>query len=194
MLEILLENIDVVRTVHILGVALGVGTATITDLFFFKFLKDFKISSLESGVMNTLSGVIWFALVILVVSGTLLYLEDVEKFNNSSKFLTKMIIVGVIIVNGITLNFFVSPRLAKITFHKKHEHQPGELHHIRKIAFALGAVSVTSWYSAFILGMFRSVPLSFSVLLSAYITLLVVVIAFSQLAERVYSKKAREVE
>lgn len=187
----MLENIDLVRTVHVFGVALGVGTATITDVFFFKFLKDFKISSWESGVMNTLSLVVWFAIIILVASGTLLYLEDVEKFNNSSKFLTKMIIVGVIIVNGTVLNLFVSPRLSKIAFHKKHDHHPGELHHIRKIAFALGAVSITSWYSAFILGMFHSVPLSFSVLLSVYITLLVVAIASSQLTERMYSRRAR---
>ena len=158
MLSILLENIDIVRTIHILGVSLGVGGATITDLFFFKFLRDFKISSWESRVMNTMSGIIWVALAVLVISGGLLYIEDIDKFNNSSKFLTKMIIVGVIIVNGIILNVFVAPKMKEVSFHKKHEHHPGELHHLRKIAFALGAISITSWYSAFILGMFRSLP------------------------------------
>lgn len=40
---------------HFLGVALGLGGATITDIFFFKFLKDFRISEWEADVMHTLS-------------------------------------------------------------------------------------------------------------------------------------------
>ena len=181
MLETLLENIDLVRTIHILGVALGLGTATITDVFFFRFLKDFKISRMESGVMRTLTLVIWFALVILVASGTVLYLQDMERLNQSSKFLTKMIVVGVIIINGIVLNLFISPRLTKISSDK----------YTRRIAFALGAISITSWYSAFLLGMFRAVPLSFAVLVSIYCALSLLAIVASQVMERIYTKRSK---
>lgn len=181
MFETLLENIDIVRTVHILGVALGVGAATITDVFFFRFLKDFKISRMESGLMSTLTLVIWFALAILIASGAALYFQDMERLNQSSKFLTKMIIVGVIIINGITLNLFISPRLVKISSDK----------HIRRIAFALGAISITSWYSAFLLGMFRAVPLNFAALVSIYGTLLLLAVVASQVMERIYAKRAK---
>jgi uncharacterized membrane protein len=176
---------------HFLGVALGLGGATITDIFFFKFLKDFRISEWEAEVMHTLSQVIWFALALLVLSGFGLYLPETERLNQSAKFLVKMIAVAVLIVNGSFLNLLVAPKLVKISFGERHRHEAGELHHIRKLAFALGAVSLVSWYSAFILGMLRASPLEFLPLLLIYLFLLGGAIIGSQVMERSLSKRAQ---
>ena len=100
-----------------------------------------------------------------------------------------MIVVGVIILNGAFLNLLISPRLVHISFGKRHPHEPGELHHLRKLAFALGAVSIVSWYSAFILGALRRLSFSFIELLSAYLVIVALAVIGSQITERRFAKK-----
>lgn len=188
--SLLAEYHDLIAVFHVFGVALGLGGATIADILFFKFLKDFRISEWEADVMRTLSQTIWFALAILILTGLGLYLPEAEELNQSAKFLAKMIVVAVIIVNGAFLNLLVAPKLVKISFGEKHEHQSGELHHERKIAFALGAVSIVSWYSAFILGIARQAPLDFWPLILTYILLISGAIVASQIVERFFVKRA----
>ena len=83
---------DALLIAHVAAMALGLGSATITDIFFFKFLKDFRISSWEAGVMRTLSLFIWFALGMLVVTGIGLYLPEADVLRQSPKFLTKLVV------------------------------------------------------------------------------------------------------
>ena len=143
---------------HIVGTALGVGGATITDTLFFKFLKDFKISGWEANVMKTLSSVIWIGLGVIFLSGLGLFLSNPAGYLASSKFITKMFVVAIITINGLVLHRYITPHLKRITFHEKHDHKKGELHKLRKLAFASGAVSISSWYIAMTLGVLRSIP------------------------------------
>lgn len=181
---------------HALAAAIGLGAATVTDIFFFRFLKDYKISTGENEMMKTLSNVIWFALGLMIVTGVGLFLPESERLLESSKFLTKLVAVGVVIVNGIFLNFVVSPRLVDISFGEPHDHKSGELHFMRKLSFALGAVSIVSWYTIFILGSLKSIPVSFGTALSLYVLLLASAITMSQLFDRKmvrdYSKSHRD--
>ncbi|MCU0660257.1 MAG: vitamin K epoxide reductase family protein [Candidatus Pacebacteria bacterium] len=189
---VLAEYKRAVVGLHLVGMAIGLGGATIADIFFFKFLKDFKISKSEADTMDTISQVIWIGLALLIISGIGLYLPEIARLNNSPKFLLKAIVVSVILVNGLFLNLLIAPRLIKISFGEKHRHRGGELHHIRKIAFALGAISISSWYSAFVLGMLRSSPASFGILLSIYASLLLLGIIVSQVMDRRYVRMAKE--
>ncbi len=177
---------------HLFGMALGVGAATITDILFFKFLRNYRITEPEADIMKTLSHVIWFALGILVVSGFGLYLPESQFLNNSPKFFVKMIGVGVLIVNGFFLNLLIQPRLVHISFNEPHPHKPGELHMLRKLSFALGAISITSWYFIFVLGAIRRVKVEFSDLFLGYILLLCVAIIGSQLFEHFLIKKNKQ--
>ncbi|MBI4276672.1 vitamin K epoxide reductase family protein [Candidatus Uhrbacteria bacterium] len=177
---------------HVFGVALGLGGATISDIFFFRFLKDFRISEFEADVLRTLSQVIWLALAIIVLSGIGLYLPESARLLQASKFIVKMIIVVVLTVNGAALGLYLAPKLVTISFGGKHAHESGELRRLRKIAFALGAVSIVSWYSAFILGGLRTVPLSIPVLLALYIGILGAAIVGSQIMERMFRQRAHE--
>lgn len=190
-IDLLADYRFLILLLHTFGFVLGVGGATITDVFFFKFLKDFKISEWEAEIMHTLSQIIWFALAILIISGIGLYLPAAERLIASPKFLVKLVVVGAIIINGIFLNLIVSPQLIRISFGEKHNHKVGELHHIRKLAFALGAVSLTSWYIALILGMLRSIPLSFIAALGVYAGVLLIAIIGSQILERLFNKRAQ---
>lgn len=175
---------------HLIGVALGVGAATISDIFFFKFLKDFRISKFESEILSTLSQIIWLGVGLLVLSGLGLFIPEIAKFGASSKFLTKMFIVVVIVLNGVFLNFYISPRLIDISFGKEHNHQAGELRMFRRVAFGSGAVSLSSWYLTLILGSLRSIPFTVAQALGIYFAVLFVAITISQIIESKFAKDA----
>lgn len=175
------ENRNFVLLFHILGIVLGLGAATLSNLFFFKFLKDWRISEKEAKVLHTFSKVIWVGLVILILSGLGLYLPHWDQLLKLPMFLTKMMVVGVILINGILLNTLISPNLTKIF----------SLPRLRRLAFVLGPISVVSWYSAFILGMFRSVSFSFIYIFGTYLILLAVAITAGQIVERVLARRAK---
>lgn len=173
---------------HLLGFALGVGGATITDVMFMKFLRDFKISKDEDAVLRTLSQVIWVGLLLVVVSGIGLYLLNAAALNESSKFLLKMVVVAVIIVNGAFLNLYVSPKMVHLSWGELPPLKP--VLRLRRTAFALGAISFVSWYSAFILGAIDSAPFTFTELLGMYAGLLLLAVVGSQIFERLLCKSA----
>lgn len=173
--------------VHNIGFILGLGGATITDIFFFRFLKDQKISEEEKGTMDTLTNVIWVGLAVLIVSGLMLYLPDQLRLNESPKFLLKVVVVGVIVINGLLLNLKVAPRMRSFSFD---ETIPAR--HLRRLAFALGAISLTSWYTAFFLGSLRRIHVVFGHGILIYLGIVVVAVIGSQIFEMIVSRKARQ--
>lgn len=169
---------------HGIGFILGVGAATVSDIFFFKFLKDFKITEEEKKTFETLSNIIWTGLAVLIVSGLMLYLPAQARLEESSKFLLKIIVVGMILLNGIVLNLYVSPRLRQLSFDGG---KPAT--HYRRIAFALGGISIVSWYSAFLLGSLRNISLSLQTGVVLYVGILFITIVGSQVFERLTVRK-----
>lgn len=194
LVDLLAQYKGVVVFFHALAAALGVGAATVTDVFFFKFLKDYKISKREADLLSTLSHIIWVALGILIITGIGLYIPQSERLLDSSKFLTKMVAVGVITLNGLVLNLFISPRLTEIVYGKEHEHKVGELHVFRKIVFASGGVSIVSWYTVFILGSLRSIPIRTEVALLIYVGLLFVAIIGGQLYDMYLLRQRKNIQ
>lgn len=170
---------------HLLSIAVGLGAATVADFLFFRFLKDLKITKEESTILSSLSQVIWVALIFIVLSGLALYLSSASAYNQTPKFLVKMIVFAVIIMNGIGLNFLVAPRVEQIF--------TGQLLQIprywRRLAFALGSISITSWYTAAVIGAYRGMPGSFADILKWYLTVLVAAIVASQLAETLFARR-----
>jgi uncharacterized membrane protein len=170
--------------IHNIGFILGLGGATITDVLFFRFLKDHLISEERKMTMDTLSNVIWVGLGILIVSGIMLYLPEQARLDVSPKFLLKVIVVSVITINGFLLNMFVAPRLRQLSF----ENTP-PARHFRKLAFALGGISLSSWYTAFFLGSLRTIKVPFHTGLMVYIGILAVVSIGSQIFEGVLMRR-----
>jgi len=183
------EHYRFILILHIVGVSLGVGGATISDVFFFRFLKDYKISHKEARVLDAVSDVIWAGLAILILTGLGLYLPNSEELIQNPRFLTKMIVVAIITVNGAVLNLKVQPHLMKIIF-GEHEHHEGEMVFHRRLAFGLGAVSLVSWYSAVFFAMARGLPESFFVLFGSYLAVVAGAVIISQFVERRLKRKA----
>lgn len=192
---LLAQHRDFIAVLQFFGVALGVGGATIAAIFSFKFLKDFRVSRGEADAMHTFSQVVWFSLALLAFAETGLYLPDAGKLNQSAGLLIETVIIAAIIANGAVLSLLVMPNLIKISLEEKHAHYPGELRNQRKTVFALGAVSIVSWYSIFALKTFQQIsPYSFSRLLLTYFLLLAGAVAVSQLMERFSAKQAESVQ
>lgn len=175
-------------TLHILGTALGLGGATISDILFFKFLKDFRISKKEQEVLHVLKSVVLGALLLIILSGIALYLPSAETLNTSGPFLVKTIGVCVLTMNGLALHWYIAPHLLHLNLQKKNI--MGRTWH--KIAFALGGISIVSWYSVFCIAMLKSLMTwSFAELLGLYVLLLILGITGSQLLEVRMTRQAK---
>lgn len=165
-------------TLHLLGMVLGLGGTTIIDFMIFHFMRNFKITAPEAVIMHLISQIIIIGLFFLIISGIAIFLTDVDGYLASDRFLMKMTTLVVVIVNGGVLNLYVAPHMEKLSL------QPSDLdkdRKFKKIAFAVGGISMISWYSAFFLAMIKDLSyFNYSTLLIAYLILLAITIAISQ--------------
>ncbi len=180
---------ETVALAHVFGMSIGIGAATMTDIFFFKFLKDYRISLFEKDILKTISQIVWAALGIVILTGAALYLPEAATLGAQPKFLLKIAIVGIIIINGAVLNLIVEPRLLDITFGRAHKHRAGELRRARRLAFTLGPISIVSWYAAFLMGLLRESAVAFEIFFISYLSILIVGIVFGRWIEYYYDKK-----
>jgi hypothetical protein len=162
--------------IHLIGFALGLGSATVSDYLLFKFLKDYKISSWEKNILEKVSLLVWIGLFIQIVSGIGFYSLNYEVLNHTVKFLVKVVAVGIITLNGILLHKFVMPRMMKLNF------GDSKITFIERLSFASGAISVTSWWFATIMGALRNdISFTFLQLLGIYLALILCAIISSQI-------------
>ena len=92
---------EVIIFFHLIGVALGFGGAMVGDVLFFSSIADQKISKTEFKFIQLGSRMVWLGLAILVVSGICLVYLNFFELMQSSKFLAKVWIVGIIAANGV---------------------------------------------------------------------------------------------
>jgi len=141
---------------HLIGVAFGLGGATVSDVLFLKSLKDEKITPTEKSLLEGASLVIWIGIAILLVSGAVMFWLNWDVLSQQSRMQAHVSIALVIILNGLFLNFFISPKISYWSQEKeKNKKFVPEYRSIRKTAFMSGAVSITSWYAALALGFAR---------------------------------------
>lgn len=86
---------------------------------------------------------VWLGLTLLIISGALLFFMDIDKYLNSTKFLAKMTIVGIIILNGIFFHMIHLPRI------QRHENNdlPSSDEFSRSVHLLIGSgtLSFLSW-------------------------------------------------
>lgn len=152
---------------HIFGAVIGAGGAFASDLMFFLSVKDKRLSKVELAFMRIGSKMVWVGLGILALSGIVLFLHSPAQYMASSKFLAKMTIVAVIIMNGVVFHTIHLPR-----FHRHSDHHfPSSDEFVRTSPYimASGALSVLSWSWALILGSLHGLPYSYPVIITAYL-------------------------
>lgn len=159
---------------HIFGAILGAGGAFTSDAMFFSTIRDGKINKDELRFMKLGSKLVWLGFIILVISGIFLITTDPVKYLNSSKLLVKITIVGIIFINGLIFHLIHIPHIEKHMGFKLISSKS----FMKKASFIMisGAVSMTSWVCTVILGTLRSVPYSYTEILSFYILLIIVAV------------------
>jgi len=134
---------------HIIGVILGTGGATFAEIFYLKAKRDGVFEPLEVDYLKLSYFVLRTGLFLLVLSGFGLLLS--LRFHEFGapllgvKLWAKLLIVLIIILNAFLIQ-------------------------ARKMPMWLGSsLSITSWYTATILGLWRGIPYSFGQIMIFYL-------------------------
>jgi len=167
---------------HVFGAIFGAGAAFIGDTMFFKTIKDGVIEKTELEFMQMNSRTVWIGVAILVVSGILLFMTDPARYLDSSKFMAKVTIVAVIIINGLAFHFAHIPNMKKHIGMKFAE--SSAFRDKSSFLLASGAVSVTSWIFTVVLGMLRGVPYTYFQILGFYLVVVLFAVFIASLMKK----------
>jgi len=174
---------------HLIGLTLGLGGASISDFTFLGELrKQGRVAPETVSRMKSFSQMVWIGLTILSLSGLGLILLDHGQDLYLPGFQAKMVVVAILVLNGLWLNFYATPKLAKLSFSESYALKSAAWRE-RKLIFIFGAISVTSWYGAFFIAMFKQlVVLPFLGYLAVYGIVLAGAIAMALRMERKLSQ------
>ena len=171
---------------HIIGAVMGVGGATSSDILFFRALKKGKIESAEFESLKKFSLIIWLGFTVLAFSGISFFIfYRLNMFGPAVAYSPKLwahfTIALVVFFNGLVMHWKVFPLIesgiGKPLFSENF---------IKKsfVVFSTGAISILSWYSAFILGMSRTLDLSYLKIIGVYFIIILVGIVIANIVGR----------
>lgn len=153
-----------IRLSHVIGTVLGVGGETFATIFYFKALQDGKVDLHESATLRTCFAVLHVGLIILVLSGFGFFVEmrfdGTTKYMFSARLIAKMALVVILLVNAILMQTRKLPE------------------------WIGGAISITSWYAALILGVWRGLHASLWQMILVYLATIVVVMIGERLIRK----------
>ncbi len=152
---------------HVISVIFGMGSALISDILFTFFSKDKKLNKTEISTLSILSKVVLISLFFIILSGIAIFLSDIDKYLSSAKFLAKMTIMAVLLVNGYILNNYIWDNLLKKDFFISNKRR-----NVRRLAFIAGAISVISWIVVCILGIINNLNLDYYSIISLYLLII----------------------
>lgn len=172
--------------VHLIGLALGVGGASVTDVLVMTAIKNNKLTSSQYDFIAIVSKVVTIGLALLIASGVgfVIYYSMVgPELLRNPKLMAKLTVVLIIAVNALVLHGATMPVLWSLrdkvliddVFRSK-----------LTLFFTAGAISVTSWYTALFLGVWKNPGFTFNyvTIISIYAVLLVGGIIFSNIVGR----------
>lgn len=155
------------------------GSALISDLLFNFYAKDKVLNRTEISTLNILSGIVWYGLLGLVISGFMLFFSDPSKYLISVKFIAKMSVLFVLVVNGYLLSKKIWPHLRNKKFLVSKKEKK-----FRRWAFIGGTVSIVSWFTVLTLGVIKSSPLSYLGIIGLYFLILLIAIPVALAIEK----------
>lgn len=180
---------DAWLVLHLASFAIGTGTAIFTDILFVRAIRRPAAGRWNAEVMSVGSVVIWSVLLLIVISGVALTLPRAGELLRSARFLTKMFVVAVIVVNGARLHLVLTPRLTE-AFFRVGATSAGSvaLPALRRQAFVAGAVSSSSWLGAIALAALPDLDGAPALYPLSYLALLGGAAGAALLADLVYAR------
>lgn len=123
---------------------------TLNDLLFLRSIGSSRQGQAYQENTHWLSGIIWFGLLLLVLSGIMFVILK-PQILQSQKVLAKLVIVGIILINGFVMNLLLHKKFDALT----EADWSGPSQKLKELALTslpLGIISLVSWYAAVILG------------------------------------------
>ena len=168
---------------HLLGLVLGVGTATLLDLFIARSLRSGRFSEEQFEFIRFASRFVFAGILLLWISGLSFllyyYFENPTGLENP-KVWAKISIVAILSLNGLYIHKQVLPELKRNAgssiFH-------GTSKAKRSMMLVSGSVSVVSWYAPLVIGTAKE--LNFTVSAPAILIAYTVALALAILASHV---------
>lgn len=152
---------------HIIGVALGVGGATMSDVLFLTSISDRRFDKSELRLLKIASKVVTGGLVLLAITGIGFFFVGTE---TSPRFWAKFTIVMIAALNGNIMHTLLFPLFEKCATERTNL-LATDFTRYAPLMVTAGTVSAISWYTALILGMWRTLPLTYWQILGAYVSL-----------------------
>ena len=141
--------------VHLIGLAIGVGGATLMDLLMLRFMIRGRITREHAEFVHFSSRLVAAALVILWASG-LSFLAYYSLYSPDSlsnpKVYAKIAIVAVLTLNGVVIHRYVLPMIDSNVGRRLFD---GISSRQKMWMLSAGAISATSWYVPLALGALR---------------------------------------
>lgn len=181
------EAKNILIIIHLLGVALGLGGAVLADLMFVKTMKDGTINKDEFSFLSMGGTVVWVGLSLLVISGAGMFFLNPAQYAESSKFLTKITVIGVLVVNAVIFHAVHIPKM-KAQVGKRFAESRTFMKN-SNLLLVSGVVSIVSWLSALVLATFSSIPISYGILVLLYLGALLLGLCIGFLAKNHFIPK-----
>jgi hypothetical protein len=150
---------------HIIGAAIGVGGATMSDMLFFRAMKNRIITTDQFHLLKAASTVVFGGMALVVLSGVWLLFLSPELLE-VPRVQAKLTAVLVLMLNGFVLH------AGLLKYLQKNLDAPLRQQGLRArqwIFAASGSASIVSWYAAFVLASLDDLPLSYLALLGIYL-------------------------
>jgi len=157
---------------HILGVAVGFGGVVMSDYIFLSSMRVGKITKERFEFLKESSRMVWIGVLLMVISGALLFFEFPDRYLASGKFLAKMTLVAILIINGAFFHWYHLPRLKRY-LDASLPTLPEFKRHVSTLLIG-GAISSVSWLGALLLGVIGRSPYTYWQVVLVYLAILAV--------------------
>lgn len=165
--------------VHLVGLVVGLGGATVADILFMRSLLRNRISREEFKALKLVTDFVVIGLGLLVLSGFALmyanYIAQPESLMNE-KVWAKVTIILALGLNGLAMHEYIIP-----LFEKNLDRRLFRAPDFRKnslVMFICGGISFVSWYGALVLGTWKMASIySYGQVTGVYALLVVMVAA-----------------
>jgi hypothetical protein len=167
-----------VLIIHIIASCVAVGTVIAIDYLHLMGLRRHSLEKKMIVVYPHLSKIINISLITIIISGIILVINNPPLLSNTL-FQLKMSLVAIVTVNGLILQFFVSPHIDKLIKLDK----PFPINWLYLTAIC-GAISIVSWLSILILAFTKKTGYSWHEFLPFYLFAIVCVFSVAQFLEK----------
>lgn len=181
------------RFLHFIGLAAGLGSATLLDLLLLRFFLQGQVSAEHVAIFAFAAKVVDAGLKLLWLTGfgfLLLYaLFDPVKLENP-KIHAKLLVVSMLTLNGLFIHAAILPHLRRQAGRPLFQ---GMGHGQRTLFAASGAVSAVSWYTPVALGAFPQLNFTVSAvqILTGYVLLTAAMMGVAAAVSGLLSQRSR---